>query len=59
MISRTIFVGYGWASVIVHAVICAITVPSALVVTNLKTEEGQYILQVIKRIVRRRHKSTK
>ena len=38
--------GYGWFSVIVHAIICAITVPAALILINYKTEEGQYTMKL-------------
>lgn len=45
---RRIFVGLGWISVIIHASICGITVPTSLVIVNLHTQEGQYVLNLIK-----------
>lgn len=41
-------VGYGWLSVIVHSLICAITVPVVLWVSMLGTEESKYLKGVMK-----------
>ncbi len=46
---RHFVVGHGWISVIIHAMICGITVPGALIAVNRGTEEGRYIYNTIKR----------
>lgn len=38
--------GYGWFSVIVHAVICGITVPAAYVLLNIHSKEGKYVYKL-------------
>lgn len=52
------FVGHGWLSVIVHAVICVITVPGVLIALNIRSPEGQYIYKLGKKYVNKitRHK---
>ena len=37
------FIGHKWLSVLIHALICGVTVPGALIVLNLRTEEGRYV----------------
>ena len=37
----------GWLSVIVHAVICGITTPAALMLVSVKTQEAEYIWKFI------------
>ena len=49
-ICQTVFTGWGWFSVIFHAGICAITVPTALLLVNCKRQEGQYILAMTGKI---------
>lgn len=44
--------GYGWISAFLHAGICAITVPVALIVISLKTYEGKYILGMLKKVTK-------
>ena len=46
-----IVVGYNWLSVIVHAFICAITVPSVLIALNIRSIEGQYVYHLVKSYV--------
>lgn len=41
--------GYRWISVIIHALICAITVPGILIALNIRTDEGQYVFSIVKR----------
>lgn len=38
----------GWLSVAVHAVICAVTVPTFLFVSTLGTEESSYLISLVK-----------
>ena len=39
----------GWVTVIVHAIICAITIPLVLIISAIRKQEGQYVLQMIKK----------
>lgn len=43
LICSHVFTGFGWFSVIVHAAICAVTVPAFLVAFAFRTTEGQYV----------------
>ena len=45
------FIGHGWFSVIVHAAIVAVTVPSAFIVLFWKSHECKYLVQLAKRIL--------
>lgn len=38
-----LFTGHGWITVIIHAIICGITTPVALMLVSLKTQEADYI----------------
>ncbi len=40
-----LFTGYGWLSVIVHSLICAVSVPAAFLLVYYKTQECQYLIQ--------------
>ncbi|MBQ3392886.1 MAG: oligosaccharide flippase family protein [Lachnospiraceae bacterium] len=44
--------GMGWISVIVHALICGVTVPAVLLAAELRTEQGKYVRAMIMRYVR-------
>lgn len=46
-ICREFFIGMGWASVVIHAVICGVTVPLALILLNIRHPEGGYVLTLI------------
>ena len=48
-ICKHIFVGYGWLSVIVHSLICGLTVPSALIGLTARKKEGIYVVKLIKK----------
>lgn len=48
LICTHVFVGHGWASVILHAIICAFTVPTVFIVLNLYTNEGKHLQNIIK-----------
>ena len=53
VICSNIFCGYGWTSVFIHAVICAITVPAGLIAISIKTLEGKYVYNLIMRYVKK------
>lgn len=41
-----LLVGHDWLSVIIHAMICAVTVPTVFIILNIKSPEGQYIFKL-------------
>lgn len=45
--------GTGWLNVIFHAVICGVTVPCCLLLVNIKTEEGQYLIDFFKGFIKK------
>lgn len=45
-ICSNFYVGHKWASVIVHALLCGITVPGALIALNIRSAEGQYVYKL-------------
>jgi O-antigen/teichoic acid export membrane protein len=45
-ICNNVLVGFGWLSVIVHGIICGITVPAALIALSIKNAEGQYVYNI-------------
>lgn len=47
------FGGHRWISVIVHSVICGVTVPAVLILLNINKSEGQHIYKIVKRYIRR------
>lgn len=55
LICTNLLTGHGWISVIVHAVICGLTVPMALIAISYHTQEGQYVyhlaLSYVKKIL--------
>lgn len=55
-ICKYFFVDLGWISVCVHAFICLITVPMALILSCLKEQEGQYICQLMIKCIRKIYK---
>lgn len=56
-ICNFVFVGHGWFSLIVHALIVAITVPSVFLALYWKSDECQYLMQLIRRIFKKRAKT--
>ncbi len=50
---RHLLTGLGWFSVIFHAVICLITVPGVLLLLRCKKPDGQYVLNLLKKNVRK------
>ncbi len=51
-ICSVVFTGHGWFSVIVHALIVAVTVPGMFVLLFWKTRECQYLVQLAGKIAR-------
>ncbi|MBR1456671.1 MAG: oligosaccharide flippase family protein [Oscillospiraceae bacterium] len=47
------FTGHGWLSVIVHALVVAVTVPGVLILVYYRTHECQYLLALLGRVLRR------
>ena len=61
VICMNVLVEYGWISVVLHALICGITTPLAILLVSANTQEGKYIISFMKkefksfgRIVKRR-----
>lgn len=50
--------GMGWISVLVHAIICGVTTPVALMLVSLTTQEAHYILDLINREIRKATKKS-
>lgn len=48
-----VLTGYGWFSVVIHALICAASVPVVLMLAMHKTQEGKYILSFMTRLFRK------
>lgn len=53
---KRIVVGYGWFSVAVHVIICAISVPLVFTVVFFRRHENQYLVNLIKNAI---HRGTK
>ena len=51
-ICQHILPGYGWFSIVVHAMICAISVPCVLMLVMHKTKEGKYMMSFMIRLLR-------
>ena len=49
LICQHFLCGFGWFSVAVHALICAATIPGAVILVSRKTREGQYVLKLAKK----------
>ena len=52
LICMNFLAGYGWASVILHALICGITTPLAVLLVSAGTEEGKYVISIIAKEIR-------
>ena len=52
-ICSKVFIGHGWWSVIVHAIVCALTVPAVLIALVSRKQEGQYVIRMIKSILKK------
>ena len=48
LICTRFLTGMGWFSVIVHAIICGVTAPLAIVLVSFKTPEAKYVVQLAK-----------
>lgn len=44
--------GAGWISVFVHAIICGISVPAALVIGSIRYPEGRYVFSLMLRVIK-------
>lgn len=53
LICSRFLTGMGWISVILHAVICAITVPGALLIFKRGSQEGSYVNAALIKYVRK------
>ncbi len=51
--------GLGWLTVILHALICLVTVPAALIGIFYRTEEGRYVWRLILRYLKKIRKKRK
>ena len=49
MLCSHVLVGYGWISVIIHSIFCVLAVSPILILLNLKTEEMEYVMAMLKR----------
>ncbi len=49
IICTHVLCGYSWFSVFVHALICGLSVPTGLLLISYKTDEGKYILNLLKK----------
>lgn len=58
-VCKHIFAGKGWYSVIIHALICVVTMPSALIFLRRNTQEGKYVIGMIRKTFNRGKKRLK
>ncbi len=52
-LSKNVFVGYGWLSVIVHSIICGALVPLAFLLVYHRTAECKYLIRKIQLLAKR------
>jgi len=43
IICSHVLTGFGWMSIVIHALICAVTTPAALILVSLNTQEADFI----------------
>ena len=53
MFCTRFFTGWGWGSVIIHSIICGVTIPTALVLASFNEPEGQYVIVLVDRTIKR------
>lgn len=53
LICQHVFIGFGWVSVAVHAIICTVTIPAALMLVTYNSKEGRYIQRLLKKGISR------
>lgn len=53
IISTNVLTGYGWISIIIHSLICGISVPLVFIILFIKTDEGKQIYQLLNRFKNR------
>ena len=51
-ICNRFFIGFKWISVIVHAGICSITTPIAVLIVSARTDEAKYVIDLVKREIK-------
>ena len=51
LVCRNFLVGHGWASLIVHAGICVLSVPLYMMLAYRRTEEGTYVASTLRKAV--------
>jgi len=59
LICNNIFTGHGWYSVIFHILVVIITVPGIFILLFRKTHENQYLLGIVKRVMKRKKRKAK
>ena len=52
-ICSNVFLGYGWLSFFIHAIICGISIPTVLIIVSSKTDEGHYVLKLINSYIKK------
>lgn len=50
-ICNNFMTGLGWISLIVHIVICGLTMPCTVVLVNIKSPEGQYVYSMVQSFI--------
>ena len=48
IICSCVLTGYGWASVVFHTLVCGITVPAAIILSTMGTDEGRCVIGFVK-----------
>ena len=56
---RTFFLGHGWLSVIVHALIVTVTVPSVFILIYRNSHECRYLISLSRNVLKKIHKKRK
>ena len=51
LICSRFFIGHGWFSVILHVIITGLSVPAVFTVVFWKTQECQYLIKLVKRLI--------
>ncbi len=58
-ICENFVVGYGWLSIIIHALVCAVTVPAALFAVSYQSKEGKHLHSFVNNYFKRLKKRMK
>ena len=46
----------GWLTIMLHSIICGISVPTIIIIIYAKTEEGQHIIKLMKKVLKKAKK---